>query len=85
VAQNKKYSIFLILLWIFDNSRRIYGVFDLKSLLVDSREDVVKKEQIAKKFEISLLETENHFALLRHCDLVKGQTGQMECTLYLLG
>ena len=33
----------------------------------------VKKEEIAKKFEISLLETENQFALLRHCELVKGQ------------
>lgn len=32
-----------------------------------------KKEEIAKKFEISLLETENQFALLRHCELVKGQ------------
>lgn len=33
----------------------------------------VKKEEIAKKFGISLLETENQFALLRHCELVKGQ------------
>lgn len=33
----------------------------------------VKKEEVAKKFEISLLETENQFALLRHCELVKGQ------------
>jgi hypothetical protein len=32
-----------------------------------------KKEEIAKKFEISLLETENQFALLRHCELLKGQ------------
>ena len=46
-------------------------MFDLKSLL-DSREDGVKKKEIAKKFEISLLETENHFALLRHCELLKG-------------
>lgn len=33
----------------------------------------VKREEIAKKFGISLLETENQFALLRHCELVKGQ------------
>jgi len=33
----------------------------------------VKKEEIAKKFGISLLEAENQFALLRHCELVKGQ------------
>jgi hypothetical protein len=33
----------------------------------------VKKEEIAKKLGISLLETENQFALLRHCELVKGQ------------
>jgi late competence protein required for DNA uptake (superfamily II DNA/RNA helicase) len=33
----------------------------------------VKKEEIAKKFQISTLETENQFALLRHCELVKGQ------------
>ena len=33
----------------------------------------VKKEEIAQKFSISLLETENQFALLRHCELVKGQ------------
>jgi hypothetical protein len=32
-----------------------------------------KKEEVAKKFGISLLETENQFALLRHCELVKGQ------------
>ena len=32
-----------------------------------------KKEEIAQKFSISLLETENQFALLRHCELVKGQ------------
>ncbi|MFZ2500128.1 LIM domain-containing protein [Methanosarcina sp.] len=32
-----------------------------------------KKEEIAKKLEISLLEAENQFALLRHCELVKGQ------------
>lgn len=32
-----------------------------------------KKEEIAKKFGISLLEAENQFALLRHCELVKGQ------------
>ena len=32
-----------------------------------------KKEEIAKKFDISLLEAENQFALLRHCELVKGQ------------
>lgn len=31
------------------------------------------KEEIAKKFEISMLEAENQFALLRHCELVKGQ------------
>ena len=43
----------------------------------------VKKEEIAQKFEISLLETENQFALLRHCELVKGQKGQMVYTLYL--
>lgn len=33
----------------------------------------VKKEEIAKKFGISLLEAENQFALLRHCELLKGQ------------
>ena len=33
----------------------------------------VKKEEVAQKFAISLLETENQFALLRHCELVKGQ------------
>ncbi len=33
----------------------------------------VKKEEIAHEFSISLLETENQFALLRHCELVKGQ------------
>ncbi len=33
----------------------------------------VKKEEIAKKFGISLLEAENQFALFRHCELVKGQ------------
>jgi len=33
----------------------------------------VKKEEITQKLEISLLETENQFALLRHCELVKGQ------------
>jgi hypothetical protein len=33
----------------------------------------VNKEEIAQKFSISLLETENQFALLRHCELVKGQ------------
>jgi hypothetical protein len=33
----------------------------------------VKKEEIVKKFGISLLEAENQFALLRHCELVKGQ------------
>jgi hypothetical protein len=33
----------------------------------------VKKEKIAKKFGISQLEAENQFALLRHCELVKGQ------------
>lgn len=32
-----------------------------------------KKEEIAEKFGISLLETENQFALLRHCELLKGQ------------
>jgi late competence protein required for DNA uptake (superfamily II DNA/RNA helicase) len=32
-----------------------------------------KKEEIAKKFAISILEAENQFALLRHCELVKGQ------------
>jgi len=32
-----------------------------------------KKEDIAKKFAISILEAENQFALLRHCELVKGQ------------
>jgi hypothetical protein len=32
-----------------------------------------KKEEIAEKFGITLLETENQFALLRHCELVKGQ------------
>jgi hypothetical protein len=32
-----------------------------------------KKEEIAKKFGISLLEAENQIALLRHCELVKGQ------------
>jgi len=32
-----------------------------------------KKEEIAEKFGISLRETENQFALLRHCELVKGQ------------
>ena len=33
----------------------------------------VKKEELAKKFGISQLEAENQFALLRHCELVKGQ------------
>jgi hypothetical protein len=33
----------------------------------------VKKEEIAQKFGISQLEAENQFALLRHCELVKGQ------------
>jgi hypothetical protein len=33
----------------------------------------VKKEEIATKFGISQLEAENQFALLRHCELVKGQ------------
>jgi hypothetical protein len=33
----------------------------------------VKKEEIAKKFAIFILEAENQFALLRHCELVKGQ------------
>ena len=33
----------------------------------------VKKEVIAKKFGVSLLEVENQFALLRHCELLKGQ------------
>jgi len=32
-----------------------------------------KKEEIAEKFGISPRETENQFALLRHCELVKGQ------------
>lgn len=32
-----------------------------------------KKEEIAEKFGISSRETENQFALLRHCELVKGQ------------
>ncbi|AKB77038.1 hypothetical protein MSHOH_0555 [Methanosarcina horonobensis HB-1 = JCM 15518] len=32
-----------------------------------------KKEEIAEKFGISARETENQFALLRHCELVKGQ------------
>ncbi len=42
----------------------------------------VKKEEIAQKFEISLLETENQFALLRHCELVKGQ--KMADGIYLV-
>jgi hypothetical protein len=33
----------------------------------------VKKEEIAEKFGISPRETENQFALLRHCELLKGQ------------
>ncbi|WP_440956699.1 hypothetical protein ACSAZK_07305 [Methanosarcina sp. Mfa9] len=33
----------------------------------------VKHEEIAKKFGISPQETENQFALLRHCELAKGQ------------
>jgi late competence protein required for DNA uptake (superfamily II DNA/RNA helicase) len=33
----------------------------------------VKKDEIAKKFGISQLVAENQFALLRHCELVKGQ------------
>lgn len=33
----------------------------------------VKKEKIAEKFGISSREAENQFALLRHCELVKGQ------------
>lgn len=33
----------------------------------------VKREEIAKKFGISAREAENQFALLRHCELVKGQ------------
>lgn len=33
----------------------------------------VKKEEISKKFGISQIEAENQFALLRHCELVKGQ------------
>lgn len=32
-----------------------------------------KKDEIAEKFGISLLETENQFALMRHCELLKGQ------------
>ena len=40
------------MLWIFDNSMRIYGVFDLKSLLLDSREDGVKSKKIAKNWDI---------------------------------
>ncbi len=32
-----------------------------------------KKEEIAEKFGISARETENQFALLRHCELLKGQ------------
>ena len=32
-----------------------------------------KKDEIAEKFGISPLETENQFALLRHCELLKGQ------------
>lgn len=33
----------------------------------------VKKDEIPKKFGISALEAENQFALLRHCELLKGQ------------
>ncbi len=33
----------------------------------------VKKEEITKEFRISQLEAENQFALLRHCELVKGE------------
>ncbi|MCQ1534295.1 hypothetical protein FTO70_00990 [Methanosarcina sp. KYL-1] len=33
----------------------------------------VKREEIAQKFGISAREAENQFALLRHCELVKGQ------------
>ncbi|MDQ1251646.1 MAG: hypothetical protein QG646_754 [Euryarchaeota archaeon] len=33
----------------------------------------VKKEEISKKLGISQIEAENQFALLRHCELVKGQ------------
>ncbi len=33
----------------------------------------VKREDLAKKFEISPREAENQFALLRHCELLKGQ------------
>jgi hypothetical protein len=43
----------------------------------------VKKVKIAQKFEISLLETENQFALLRLYELVKRQKGQMVYILYL--
>lgn len=44
----------------------------------------VKKEKIAEKFGISSREAENQFALLRHCELVKGRKGQMEYTSCLL-
>jgi hypothetical protein len=33
----------------------------------------VKREEIAPKFGISAREAENQFALLRHCELLKGQ------------
>lgn len=44
----------------------------------------VKKSKIAQKYEISLLETENQFALLRLYELVKGQKWQTVYISYLL-
>jgi hypothetical protein len=51
------------------------GLTDLQKAIYDfivSRGGA-KKEEIAEKFGISARETENQFALLRHCELVKGQ------------
>lgn len=51
------------------------GLTELQKAIYEfiASSDGAKKEEIAKKFQISLLEAENQFALLRHCELVKGQ------------
>jgi len=51
------------------------GLTDLQKAIYESviSKGGAKKEEITEKFEISLLETENLFALLRHCELLKGQ------------
>jgi hypothetical protein len=63
---------------IFREEAGLKGTDGLTELQKDIYEFIVssggvKKEEIARKFGISLLEAENQFALLRHCELVKGQ------------